>query len=156
LQFHIIVKAILLGAFVVMLVVAAAAEEPTQTALRDFGMLGEPLAPDCTQPASLANPYLVFYDASGIIRGYIKTGPSNRAANYTVVNATRAGTKMVMRTLYEPTPGTEQYLLDISIVRDNSRVRTITSQLVNSGTYLIKDGANISSGKPVPWLSACR
>jgi len=135
--------------------VHTAAEEPIQTVMREFGMLGE-RAPDCTQPASLANPYLVFYDANGIIRGYTKTGPSNRAANYTIVNATRAGTKMMMRTLYEPQPGSEQYLLDISIVRDGSRTRTITSQRVDNGTYLIKDGLNISSEKPVPWLSDCR
>src|SRR6266581_2684999 len=134
--------------------VHTAAEEPIQTVMREFGMLGE-RAPDCTQPASLANPYLVFYDANGIIRGYTKTGPSIRAANYTIVNATRAGTKMMMRTLYEPQPASEQYLLDISIVRDGSRTRTITSQRVDNGTYLIKDGLNISSEKPVPWLSDC-
>src|SRR6266566_3129491 len=135
--------------------VHTAAEDPIQTVMREFGMLGE-RAPDCTQPASLANPYLVFYDANGIIRGYTKPGPSNRAANYTIVNATRAGTKMMMRTLYEPQPASEQYLLDISIVRDGSRTRTITSQRVDNGTYLIKDGLNISSEKPVPWLSDCR
>ncbi len=131
---------------------ATQGDEGVEQAVKNLNMLTPLMTPMQIAEAQK----LVREWTNGIIRGYTKPGPSNRAANYTIVNATRAGTKMMMRTLYEPQPASEQYLLDISIVRDGSRTRTITSQRVDNGTYLIKDGLNISSEKPVPWLSDCR
>ena len=138
-----------------LMVSAADAQQPTSqasTVMQDFGLTGK-WAVDCSQPPSGNNPHVSFTVREGQTRRTTDAGPSLRQGSVVIVDAKRLDRSTIVVREQSDSPGVPT--VDITIIRDDGRTRSLASQRVDDGSFLVKDGIVIASGRETPWLSRC-
>jgi hypothetical protein len=117
--------------------------------MQDFGLTGR-FAPDCGKPPSRENAHMSYHNENGQIRIAMDAGPTVRRYSFLIVSAMRIGTdKIVLRQQIDST------VLDVIMVRQGDRLRSMSSQRVDDGSFLIKDGIMLATGHETVWSSSC-
>jgi tetratricopeptide (TPR) repeat protein len=120
-----------------------------EAAMKDFGLTGR-FAPDCGSPPGRDNAYMSFQRENGQLRRVLDAGPTVRPSSALILSA-----KRIDRDKIEVREQIESNVLDVVMVRQNGRIRSMISRLTVDGRLLIKDGIILATGKETVWASSC-
>ena len=132
------------------LLVGSAGAETTQAKLEAFQFFGD-WSPNCDQPPGPSNTRRHAF-VSGSARAMFteSLGPDFRENVYSVLKASRAAADRIELRI-ELNGAIIQHL---SMVKQNDRMRTMINR-VRDGTFIVRDGIVLSTGRETPWLSRC-
>jgi len=128
----------------------AAAAEPTRGVLEQFGFFGT-WAVHCDEPASPDNVTRLALTTTKGVTFTETLGKDSQPNIYAVMSAKRLNPDtVVIRTKLNG--DIEQ---DLTIRRDQNRVRTMQNREVGTGDLVVKDGIVGSNKSETPWLTRC-
>ncbi len=142
--------AIFIGISATFVVAEPATDSATRGVLEEFGFFGQ-WAIRCDQPASVQNTVRSAYVSAAGEPGFSENLGEGLPENvYRILGVERRDDNQI--TLAIELNG--QTLQRLTMVRDESRIRTITNELAD-GRIVVKNGIVAASGGRTPWLSRC-
>jgi hypothetical protein len=132
-------------------IVTAARSETARDALEQFGFFGT-WAVHCEEPASPENVTRHALASTKTRLSFTETlGNDSQPNIYSILSAKRLNADtVVIRTKLNN--DIEQ---DLTIRREQNRVRTMQNREVESGDFVVKDGVVDSNKSETPWLTRC-
>jgi hypothetical protein len=115
---------------------------------RDFGLMSE-RSVDCNKPPGHENQRQKLMIENGVMHNKVDIG-DKVIDGYSVSSAKRIGVDTI---LIHATGGAGEF--DILLIRQNDRIRAMSSQLLSNGVYMIKDGIFVATRQETPWVSIC-
>jgi hypothetical protein len=149
----------IVAAALLALLPGAALADTTWDAMQRFGLTGT-WALSCKQAAGPSNFWMTYYrDAGGVVRRTLERGSSpDYPTLMVVIDSAHLITSTTMAARFrndDPNWGDSNGTsVDIIIIKENGRVRTLDSKGSNGKQY-VKDGIVVSSGNPIPWIEKC-
>jgi hypothetical protein len=143
------VKFLIVVVFGSLIVTAARAESARET-LDQFGFFGT-WAVRCDEPSSPDNVTRYALTSTKGVSFTETLGKDSQSNIYSVLSAKRVGgDSILIRTRLNS--DIEQ---DLTIRRDQNRVRTMQNREVATGDFVVKDGIVDSNKSETPWLTRC-
>lgn len=125
--------------------------DPALAVLDKFGFFGR-WAIDCARPPSLEN---IWRQAARPVHGPVRfiesLGEKYLPNDYVVTSATSNGPDSVTIVIRL----NDEFDQSLTIVRKDSRVRTMVNRPAGSAAPVVKDGVIVANGRPTPWLTQC-
>jgi hypothetical protein len=131
---------------------AGAAAQSIESMLKDFGLLGAPLAPDCTQKPSPSNWY-GRYSITKAGEGRLVYDSGTSGENVYMIR----GAEMLApdRLLMLQEFVRSHRFITLVMVKADDKFRTLTARRAD-GTFQVQDGKFSDGGRESPWLSRCQ
>src|SRR5262249_7150330 len=108
-------------------------------------------ARDCDEPSSPTNNLRAAYMSQlGDPEFTESLGPDSDPNVYAILSARRDGDDIVLHVKINGR--VEQ---ELTMHRDNARIRTMTNRNLDSGKYVVRKGKVLSNGRDTPWLTQC-
>jgi hypothetical protein len=119
--------------------------------LEVFGFFGV-WAPDCSRPPDLDNSWRTAVPvAAGDIRFSESVGENYQPNRYRIISASRpAPQTLVLRIELN-----DNIVQDLTMAREDGRIRTMTNKPLASTRPVVMDGVILANGQPTPWLTRC-
>jgi hypothetical protein len=143
-----------LVAVLVFLGATSAAAAPVDTLFQEFGLFGT-WAPDCTQPATPANPHVsITLPSPGLVQEEHNLGPKYTLNHYSILSAERVSPdELSVEVIFQPGTEVEERQKLVFRVRNDTR-RTMFNQ-PDDGPVRVKDGIVLARGAKTPVLNKC-
>jgi hypothetical protein len=139
------------AALALCLLAAHAAADSVAATLEAFAFFGT-WAPHCDQPASPTNSLrAAFATPDGQVTFTESLGADSQPNVYVVRAATRKGRDTVVLRIEL----NDQIVQDLTMVRKDGLLRTMTNRQVSNGKLVVSGGIVLGNSQKTPWLSRC-
>ena len=135
----------------------AAFAQTAWDAMQSFGLTGT-WSLNCKAAASGSNYWMTYYrDAGGVARRSLDRGDNGSKLMLAIDSAHLITATTLAARMRNDDPGwgnTNGAVVDIIVIKENGRVRTLDSKGTDGKQY-VKDGIALLSNNPMPWLEKC-